>query len=181
MLSLLGGYYDKEQGLTEFTITGLTSSGSNVDKYYSMAFSVDTAMGDDLVTDCYVTSDGKVKVGSSINSGGNKDNKLSDEWKDSLHSIEAGFVDGVVRCKWRSPRKRMASGREWDLLDSKYHVLLAMGNLEDDNGHKSYHEHRLGSNEKINLELMGAISTTDPIYLVRIHGMCHSIAPDFYI
>lgn len=174
LLSLSGGYYDKDQGLTEFLITGLAfDDGTYMKKYYSMGFSVDTSMGDDLTTDCYVTSEGKVKLGSSVNLG--KDNEKNDEWKDSLHSIETSVVNGLVRCKWRSPRNRSVGDRQWDFLEKKYHIFLAMGEITDDTGNKGYHsEHKVRTDQPINLELMGAVITTDPIYLVRIHGMSHS-------
>ena len=164
-----GGYVNKEEGLTEFELTAVPKGNSYLNKYYSMAFSTDAKMGDDLVTDCYVTSEGKVKLGSSVNDG--KINELNNEFKDSLNSIQSSYTNGVVMCKWRSHRKRTALGKEWDMLDNKYHIFLAIGELTDDTGTKSYHESlRLASNSPIALEQVGVVSVSDPIYLVRIHG-----------
>ena len=155
------------EGLTEFELSAVPRGGGHTLKYFSMAFSTDNKMGDDLVTDCFVTSEGKVKLGSSVNIG--KDNQLNDEYKDSLNPMQNSYSNGVVVCKWKSNRKRTAQGKEWD-MSQNYHILLAFGDLKEDTGAKEYHTKRLVSNEPIALEQVGAVSSSDPIYLVRLHG-----------
>ncbi|CAG2170406.1 unnamed protein product, partial [Oppiella nova] len=169
----LGGYYNKDEGLLEYELSAIPKSGAHTSKYFSMAYSEDSLMGDDLVTDCYVTSDGKVKVGSSYNLG--QSNEINDEFKNSLHSIQNYYSNGVVVCRWRSHRNRSLEGRHFD-LKRNYHILLAMGDLADDKGTKQYHEWKLASHTPVNMAQVGAISVSDPLYLVRIHGSFMVIA-----
>ncbi|XP_054159261.1 putative ferric-chelate reductase 1 homolog isoform X2 [Oppia nitens] len=167
--------YDTQEWQSHYVLSAITrtSSDSHTSKYYSMAFSEDTTMGDDLVTDCYVTSDGKPRLSTSYNVG--KSNDMNEEFRISLHSIKTSQNNGVVTCEWKSHRNRTHDGRTFD-LKLKYHILLAVGELNSDDGQKSYHDLKLATSEAVSLLQVGAIGTSDPIYFIKIHGSLMVIA-----
>jgi hypothetical protein len=125
-----GKFLDKEKGLTQFEINALVNS--NTKKWFSMGLSEDKKMGSDLVKDCLLLSDGKAKQTLSFNSG--KDNELinSNNYLNELKEEETNYFDGILTCKWTLNRKILINGKQFDLLSKKYFILLAFGDLLDD-------------------------------------------------
>ena len=158
----------QEHGVTEFAFHG-KSSLDYMNKYFSMAFSEDDKMGDDLVVDCYTDSTGNVKVGLSYNHG--KSNELLNA-PNVIQNAIGQYADGIISCKWNLNKNMLVNGKEFDLVDKKYHILLAHGAVETDEGEKSYHDLRTPSAEPVNLASVGQLSSKDLSYLIRIHGLC---------
>lgn len=142
-------------------------SGDHKGKYYSVGFSHDDSMGDDLVFDCYTDSNGRVKVGMSYNHG--KSNEILSGSKIIRDGI-GQYTDGVIQCRWKLDRNIAINGKQYDLVDKKYYMLLAHGTVESDDGEKSYHNLRARSSETVNLASVGQLITRDMTYLIKIHG-----------
>jgi hypothetical protein len=125
-----GKFLDKEKGLTQFEINALVNRNAN--KWFSMGLSEDKKMGSDLVKDCLLLSDGKVKQTLSFNSG--KENHLIDNnnYLNELKEESTTYFDGILSCKWTLNRKILINGKQFDLLMKKYFILLAFGDLSDD-------------------------------------------------
>lgn len=156
----------QETDTTEFMIMA-KPSGDHKGKYYSVGFSHDDSMGDDLVFDCYTDSNGRVKVGMSYNHG--KSNEILSGSKIIRDGI-GQYTDGVIQCRWKLDRNIAINGKQYDLVDKKYYMLLAHGTVESDDGEKSYHDLRARSSETVNLASVGQLITRDMTYLIKIHG-----------
>ena len=131
-----------------------------------MGLSEDDKMGDDLVVDCFVNSTGKVNVGLSYNHG------KTNEYLNPAYIISqplGRFNEGIITCNWKLSRKLLVQGKEFDLINKKYHILLAYGSMEED-GSKNHHDLRTRSAEPVDLASIGQLVSRDLTYLIRIHG-----------
>ncbi len=131
-------------------------------------------MGDDLVVDCSTDQTGSaVHLGLSYNTG--RSNEVLDgaEAEAVLQGGKGAYTDGVISCRWTMAGKvTVGNGRAFDLLNKRYHLLLAHGEMDD--GLKGVHDVKTPSSAGVDLAaagaLVGASATKDLRYLVRVHG-----------
>lgn len=159
-------------GITEFLLSS-KPSGGHKSKYFSMAFSEDSKMGDDLVVDCLTDSSGNVRVGLSYNHGNS--NELL-KIPNILRNAIGKYENGIVTCKWSMEKSVTVNGKKYDLVDKKYHLFLAHGDIESDDGEKDIHSLKMRTAESVNLASVGQLASKDLTYLIRIHGSLMVIA-----
>lgn len=128
-------------------------------------------MGDDLVVDCSTDQTGSaVHLGLSYNTG--RTNEVLDGAEAVLPGGKGAYTDGVISCRWTMAGKVTAKGRTFDLLNKRYHLLLAHGEMDD--GLKGIHDVKTPSSAGVDLAAAGALvggsATKDLRYLVRVHG-----------
>lgn len=161
---------DRTSGQTEFTLSG-RAPGDHKSKYFSVGFSDDAKMGDDLVVDCMTDASGKVTIGLSYNTG--RSNEVLEEGATRvLENAQMRYTDGVTTCKWTFAGKvPLVNRKTFDLMEKRYHLLLAQGDM--DGAEKDIHSVKTPSSEPVNLAAAGALtgsSAKDLRFLVRVHG-----------
>lgn len=137
-----------------------------------MALSLDNKMGNDFVVDCLVESSGKVKLGSSYNND-KKSNELVNV-EDAITNEQTMYSNGIVQCKWKMLNAFTVKDIQYDLMDKQYTILLAEGELENDDGFKAYHDLRTLSSQPVNLALVGSVREGSTSYLIQVHGNYHT-------
>lgn len=140
-------------------------------KYFSVGFSEDTKMGDDLVVDCMTDASGKISIGLSYNKG--RSNEVLEEGATRvIEDAHMSFTDGVTTCRWTFAAKvPLVNGKTYDLVEKRYHLLLAQGEM--DGAEKSHHDVKMPSAEAVNLAsavALKASSSKDLRFLVKVHG-----------
>lgn len=138
-----------------------------VNKWFAVGISEDKEMGSDLVTECILTSNGRVEIRNSFNDG--KQNLLLKSLSDSIVAMNRSYENGLVNCKWKRNKRSDARNMVFDLQDKSYYLLLASGALNDDRS-KAYHDDRLASNAIVDFASAGAITGSSMMYLLKIHG-----------
>lgn len=156
-------------GDNEFNIHAKPGENPN-SVYYSMAFSEDDKMGDDFVVDCFLDSAGTARIGLSYNKGKSNDVLTSNNVDQSILTIlSARYLNGVLQCNWKLKEKFTVNKKEYDLKNS-YHIFLASGSLENDNGEKQYHDIRTRTPRSVDLASTGSLETKNLKWLIRVHG-----------
>lgn len=158
-----------------------TSTSSDKIRWYAVGFSDDPVMGDDGVFECLHLETGAVEFRLSYNSG--KSNRVIGDSPQSSH-VQTGTRNGMISCSWTQALPFSVRGNTYDLVKSKYHLMLARGAFRS-NSLKSYHSDRIVSSEKIDLASAssgssvgsaGTGSAGQPIYLIKAHGIIMTCA-----
>lgn len=100
-------------------------------KYFAAAISDDTSMGDDAVFDCVLSTSGNVVLKRSNNV--RKKNEEEENMK-GLFDISTNYDGNHVTCSWKHESRISSKGRIFDLINSKYHILLAKGPFKGSSG-----------------------------------------------
>lgn len=129
-------------------------------------------MGDDFVIDCFVDSNGRANIGLSYNIG--QTNEVIDS-KDMLLEQKAQFENGFLKCQFKLKPIFGFRGRQFDLMNKRYHIFIAHGELENNKGSKFHHDLKTRSSEPVNLALVGNLESKDMTYLIRVHGKHQNI------
>jgi len=107
--------------------------------YIAMALSKDTKMGDDLTTNCVITSNGGVDIMTGYNLGhtGNKliprgsNKQPKDGIKRDWNGMKVSRKDGWISCRWKRSGEVEIDNSKWNLGNDLYHVMLARGQADD--------------------------------------------------
>jgi hypothetical protein len=96
--------------------------------YVAVGLSDDTKMGDDSVTQCvYNNAENRVQGAQSFNNG--KSNvPLSNPDQDlSMNASASMYVGGKVICEFTRSGQQNVEGKQFNLLDNSYYLLIAVG------------------------------------------------------
>lgn len=136
--------------------------------YVSFGLSADAKMGEDLTTNCVVQDNGNVGIVTAYNYG--KSNglpKIKKEEDGIVERLEQGWKDGWIRCSWVRDRTVVIEREIWDLEAKKYHIMLAVGKVEDNQ--LRYHDKKTVSGVPLGLGQVGLIAAKPRLYIV-LHG-----------
>lgn len=81
---------------------------------------------DGSVVYCYLDGNGAGQIASGYIKGFDV---LSDLNQGIQLNNQVSFNDSVLSCQWLRIAKTFVNGIEYDLLNNKYHILLAKGNM----------------------------------------------------
>jgi len=107
--------------------------------YIAMALSRDALMGDDLTTQCVITSNGGVDIMTGYNRdySGNRvvPRGSSKQPKDGIvrdwNGMKVSRKDGWISCRWKRRGEVTIENSKWNLGEDLYHVMLARGQVDD--------------------------------------------------
>ncbi|XP_068143494.1 putative ferric-chelate reductase 1 homolog isoform X3 [Drosophila tropicalis] len=136
--------------------------------YVAMGLSDDAKMGEDLVIEC-VPENGRVSLYSSYTSNSPYAAIRSNVLQNSARLINASFVDGVIYCKVQREPLITVQGRNFDLRNDIYHLLVASGTTLKNTGIGFHDIGRSPSGNRINLAVVQDL-IGNKMVLVRLHG-----------
>lgn len=143
-------------------------SGYNRPAYVAMGLSTDAKMGDDSVIEC-VPEQGTVNAYTSMTFAGPYGVSRQGIAQNFIQLREKSYIDGVIYCKVERDAVSTVKGQKYDLINEKYHLLLATGSSADST-HVSYHDiGRHVSGAPLFLAEVGAVQGTSKL-LLRLHG-----------
>lgn len=143
-------------------------SGYNRPAYVAVALSNDAKMGDDSVIEC-VPEQGTVNAYASWTFAGPYGVSRQGIAQNFIRLLEKSHVDGVIHCKVERDAVTTVKGQKFDMINEKYHLLLATGS-EADSTHVSYHDiGRHVSGVPLALAEVGPVQGTSKL-LLRLHG-----------
>jgi len=141
--------------------------------YVSIALSRDQIMGDDLTTNCVVSSNGAVDINTGYNYG-HSGNKIIKRGGNRTHPvdgiterIENSRKDGWISCKWKRSAEMMIESEAWSLGEDRYHLMLARG--EAPGGRIKHHTVKTVSGEARGLGEVGSVKSKSKL-LIFLHG-----------
>ncbi|XP_017120314.1 putative ferric-chelate reductase 1 homolog isoform X1 [Drosophila elegans] len=144
-----------------------SGKGTNA-AYVAVGLSDDAKMGDDLTTEC-VPENGRVNLYSSLTSASPYAAVRSKVNQNSARLLDASIVDGVIYCRVQRDAVTSVQGRNFDLRNGKYHLLVASGSSLKENS-VGYHDiGRLPSAQAINLAEVQDLGGSSRL-LVQLHG-----------
>ncbi|XP_015598085.1 putative ferric-chelate reductase 1 homolog isoform X2 [Cephus cinctus] len=135
-------------------------------KYVAVGLSDDRKMGEDSVVECVDTA-GKIGLHMSWNSG--KTNSRRSTPEDAVR-LESSFTqDGIIGCKFWRDKMTVVQGREYDLVNTPYNLLVAAGRSASTNG-VGFHDVAYSASPEAKLlsDVSGFGATSD--VLIRVHG-----------
>lgn len=143
-------------------------SGHNRPAYIAVGLSNDAKMGDDSVVEC-VPEQGTVNAYASWTSAGPYGVSRQGIAQNFIRLLEKSYVDGVIHCKVERDAVTTVKGQRFDLINGKYHLLLATGSKADST-HVSYHDiGRHVSGVPLALAEVGPVQGASKL-LLRLHG-----------
>lgn len=143
-------------------------SGHNRPAYIAVGLSNDAKMGDDSVVEC-VPEQGTVNAYASWTSAGPYGVSRQGIAQNFIRLLEKSYVDGVIHCKVERDAVTTVKGQRFDLINGKYHLLLATGKKADST-HVSYHDiGRHVSGVPLALAEVGPVQGASKL-LLRLHG-----------
>lgn len=143
-------------------------SGYNRPAYVAVGLSNDAKMGDDSVIEC-VPEQGTVNAYASWTFAGPYGVSRQGIAQNFIRLLEKSHVDGVIHCKVERDAVTTVKGQKFDMINEKYHLLLATGS-EADSTHVSYHDiGRHVSGVPLALAEVGPVQGTSKL-LLRLHG-----------
>lgn len=143
-------------------------SGYNRPAYIAVGLSNDAKMGDDSVVEC-VPEQGTVNAYASWTFAGPYGVSRQGIAQNFIRLLEKSYVDGVIHCKVERDAVTTVKGQKFDLINEKYHLLLATG-LKADSTHVSYHDiGRHVSGVPLALAEVGPVQGMSKL-LLRLHG-----------
>ena len=104
-------------------------------KWFAVAFSDDTSMGDDAVFECLVLESQAVDLRQSYNSG--KSNRLVPD-SSGTSSVRMSLKNGNVYCSWKQNSILNTRSKSLDLINKQYHLMLARGPFRSSTGKRIY-------------------------------------------
>ncbi|GFY75203.1 putative ferric-chelate reductase 1 homolog [Trichonephila inaurata madagascariensis] len=152
--------YTKQNDDIAFKLNGLLDN----DEYMAFGLSNDPLMGDDNVFEC-VKRKGSLVARQSWNDG--KSNVPRRELP--RDSYEAAEFNGYSSCQFLSRYVTEANGKQFNLSNSTYYVLLAKGPMR--NERLGYHTQRLASQQSINFTAFQRIDSETVSDAVKVHGL----------
>lgn len=87
-------------------------------------------MGDDSVVEC-VPEQGTVNAYASWTFAGPYGVSRQGIAQNFIRLLEKSYVDGVIHCKVERDAVTTVKGQKFDLINGKYHLLLATGSEAD--------------------------------------------------
>lgn len=140
---------------------------TNKPGYVAVGLSKDTKMGSDSVVECVrsPSNPNNVQAFMSWNSG--YTNKRSTVQR-GITLKNSSYVNGIIYCKFMRDTETTVEGEKFDLVNDKYHLLIAAGSNVDDSNLR-YHDIREASQEKRSLADVGIIAVASEL-LLRLHG-----------
>lgn len=146
-------------------------SGQSNEKpaYVAVGISEDDKMGDDFVMEC-IPENNKVQLYSSWTTG-NPNYGLSRDGvpQDQARLTRGSYVNGTIYCKIEKTAVSYIRGRKLDLINNKYHILVASGTKLKPSS-AGYHDiGRLASAQPISLAIVQNLSGASTL-LLRLHG-----------
>lgn len=143
-------------------------SGYNRPAYVAVGLSNDARMGEDSAIEC-VPEQGTVNAYASWTFAGPYGVSRQGIAQNFIRLLEKSHIDGVIHCKVERDAVSTVKGQKFDLINEKYHLLLATGS-EADSTHVSYHDiGRHVSGAPLALAEVGPVQGTSKI-LLRLHG-----------
>ncbi|XP_043793259.1 putative ferric-chelate reductase 1 homolog isoform X1 [Apis laboriosa] len=135
-------------------------------KYVAVGLSDDSKMGDDSVVEC-VNEEGEIGLYMSWNSG--KSN-IRQPMQEGAVGLEASSIkDDVISCKFWREKMTVVQGREYDLVNTPYNLLVASGKSLKTNGIGYHDTARDATGGAKLLSDVGDFTTASNI-LIRVHG-----------
>lgn len=134
--------------------------------YIATALSMDDRMGQDSVMEC-VPENGVVRTYGSWTAA--RPYSSTRHAANYLRLIDSSYVDGVIYCKVERDAVTQIEGNTFDLINQRYHLLLATGKELRDNS-VSYHDiGREASATALSLSEVSNVSARS-VLLLRLHG-----------
>ncbi|CAH0550076.1 unnamed protein product [Brassicogethes aeneus] len=155
-VTVLGDKYDFELKAT---------SGA---AWVGVGLSDDVKMGDDSVIECVKSGNGLKAFMSWTTVKPYAANRLSDP-ELGIQLLNSSISDDTIYCKVRREAVTNIRGRNFDLVNDKYNLLVAAGNTVTDTSVKFHGIAVLASGEKQFLSDVSALAAASKL-LVRIHG-----------
>lgn len=100
--------------------------------YVAVGLSNDAKMGDDSVIEC-VPEQGVVNAYASWTYAGPYSVSRQGIAQNFIQLREKSYADGVIHCKVERDPVTTVKGQRFDLINEKYHLLLATGSKADCN------------------------------------------------
>lgn len=143
-------------------------SGYNRPAYIAVGLSTDGKMGDDSVIEC-VPEQGTVNAYSSWTFSGPYGVSRQGIAQNFIKLVQQSYVDGVIHCTVERDAVTTVKGQRFDLINEKYHMLLATGSSADST-HVSYHDiGRHVTGVPLALAEVGPVQGNSKL-LLRLHG-----------
>ncbi|XP_065088030.1 putative ferric-chelate reductase 1 homolog isoform X2 [Ochlerotatus camptorhynchus] len=143
-------------------------SGFNRPAYVAVGLSNDAKMGDDSVIEC-VPEQGTVNAYASWTFAGPYGVSRQGIAQNFFRLLEKSYVDGMIHCKVERDAVSTVKGQKFDMINEKYHLLLATGS-QADSTHVSYHDiGRHVSGAPLALAEVGPVQGMSKL-LLRLHG-----------
>ncbi|KAG8041873.1 hypothetical protein G9C98_007177 [Cotesia typhae] len=142
-----------------FELFGLDS------KFVAVGLSEDNKMGEDSVVEC-VDNNGRVEIHMSWNKGKSNSRIAA---LSGLSPVNRSIVNGALYCKFTREKTTLVEGREFDLVNGAYCLLLASGSQLTPNG-VGYHDlvYRASDKPTKLADIREIVASSD--LLIRIHG-----------
>ncbi|XP_012272303.1 putative ferric-chelate reductase 1 homolog [Orussus abietinus] len=135
-------------------------------KYVAVGLSDDSKMGQDSVVEC-VNDDGRIGLYMSWNTG--KTNARHPTPGGAVQLESSSAEDDVFSCKFWREKTTVVQGREYDLVNRPYHLLVAAGTQLKNNNVGFHDIVYLGSAEAKLLSDVGGFTASSNV-LLRVHG-----------
>lgn len=141
-------------------------AGHDSPAYVATALSMDDRMGDDSVMEC-VPENGVIRTYASWTTARPySSGRMASTY---LRLLDSSFVDGVIYCKVERDAVTQVQGHTFDLINKKYHLLVASGKELRDNS-VSYHDIGRGASaEAVSLNVVNVLGGAS-VLLLRLHG-----------
>lgn len=161
------------QGMVTVEVIGgkfhfeLKSNANNV-RYVAVGISEDDRMGNDAGMEC-IPINGEVRAFSSyVTPQPNLGSTRQGVPQGVITQLNGSYVDGTIYCKMEREALTTILGREFDLNNNRYHLLVAIGDIVHDDS-VGYHFQRLASSQAI---LLGEVQYLRgrSVLLFRLHG-----------
>ncbi|XP_043508551.1 putative ferric-chelate reductase 1 homolog isoform X1 [Frieseomelitta varia] len=135
-------------------------------KYVAVGLSDDSKMGDDSVVEC-ANEGGKIALHMSWNSG--KQNIRQPMQEGAVQLESSAINDDVITCRFWREKTTVVQGREFDLVNTPYNLLVAAGKGLKNNG-VGFHDTAFDATGDAKLLAdVGGFTTASNI-LIRVHG-----------
>ncbi|XP_011498802.1 PREDICTED: putative ferric-chelate reductase 1 homolog [Ceratosolen solmsi marchali] len=136
-------------------------------KYVAVGLSADNKMGDDSVVEC-INNDNQVSLHMSWNDG--KKNIRIPTLPGAIESISSSVQDGIMTCKFFRNKLTVVQGQQFDLVNTPYHLLIAIGSglKEKSVGYHDIARASSGETRLLSDVSEGLVASSE--LLVRIHG-----------
>ncbi|XP_076289953.1 putative ferric-chelate reductase 1 homolog [Lasioglossum baleicum] len=135
-------------------------------KYVAVGLSDDSKMGDDSVVEC-ANEGGEIALHMSWNSG--KQN-MRQPMQEGAVQWDSGFLkDDLISCKFWREKTTVVQGREYDLVNTPYNLLVAAGKSLKSNG-VGFHDTAYAATGGAKLLSDVGGYTTASNVLIRVHG-----------
>ncbi|XP_017875392.1 putative ferric-chelate reductase 1 homolog [Ceratina calcarata] len=135
-------------------------------KYVAVGLSDDSKMGDDSVVEC-TNENGEIGLHMSWNTGKKNTRQPMQE---GAVKLEAGSIkDDMISCKFLREKTTVVQGREYDLVNKPYNLLIAAGKGLNSNG-VGFHDAAYAATGGAKLlSDVGGFTTASNV-LIRVHG-----------